>query len=259
MSDEPPMSRRNFLRGKVLRRAVSNLGDAIADGLAPLSDATAGSARSTSGQASNSRYHKSFPVLRPPGAIEEEAFLSGCTRCDACIEACPHDSILHAPSRFRRAAGTPMIDPLRQPCWMCEDTPCVAACEPAVLRQELPIKMGVAQISPVTCLAHQNSFCTVCSEQCPVEGAIEIVNHKPRINEDRCTGCGVCQHVCPAPENAVLLMPVQTRPPPPPPQTSPSPETPDAETAMRVHPMPRPDARTDAAPPERKPNDDERA
>jgi translation initiation factor RLI1 len=35
---------------------------------------------------------------------------------------------------------------------------------------------------------------------------------KPRIIEETCTGCGVCQHVCPAPANAILLMPVQERP-----------------------------------------------
>jgi ferredoxin-type protein NapG len=31
---------------------------------------------------------------------------------------------------------------------------------------------------------------------------------------EACTGCGVCQFVCPAPHNAVLLMPVPERPVP---------------------------------------------
>lgn len=209
MTTDPPMSRRHFLRGRVLGDVVGRVGDDLANRLSPL-------AGMSDRAEPSDRFKKSFPVLRPPGAVAEDDFLAHCTRCDACVEACPHDSIIHAPARFRAAAGTPMIDPMRQPCRMCEDTPCVTACEPGVLRRDLPLRMGTARISPVTCLAHQNSFCTVCSEQCPVEGAIEVAGGKPRIVEEVCTGCGVCQHVCPAPENAVLLMPLAERPAQPP-------------------------------------------
>lgn len=210
MSEDRPMDRRSFLRGRIVGDALANLGERLA---AAAERFTESPSVANPAASRSERYGKSFPVLRPPGAIEEEAFLAGCTRCDACIKACPHDSITHAPARFRRAAGTPMIDPIRQPCWMCEDTPCITACEPGVLRRELPIRMGIARVDPTTCLAHQGSFCTVCAEQCPVESAMEVVNGRPRIHEDRCTGCGVCQHVCPAPANAILLMPVAERPP----------------------------------------------
>lgn len=214
MNDETPMSRRSFLRGRALGDLISGLESAAAGvgalrGNAGRDGAHHGGCAEGTGAV---RHARSFPVLRPPGAVEEEQFLNGCTRCNACIEVCPHDSIILAPERFRRAAGTPMIDPVRQPCRMCEDTPCISACEPGVLRRDVPLRMGVARISPITCLAHQGSFCTVCSEQCPVVGAIEVVAGKPRIVEEECTGCGVCQHACPAPENAVLLMPLAERP-----------------------------------------------
>lgn len=207
MSGDPPMNRRNFLRGRVLGEWLATVGERIAECIPQLPDGT-GEAQALPSE----RYRKSFPVLRPPGAIEEEAFLAGCTRCNACIEACPFDAIVHAPTRFRRAAGTPMIDPIRQPCWMCEDTPCIPVCEPMVLRRELPLKMATVRVDVTTCLAHQSSFCTVCSEQCPVDGAISVLHGKPLIHEEACTGCGVCQHVCPAPSNAILLMPVAERP-----------------------------------------------
>jgi ferredoxin-type protein NapG len=156
-----------------------------------------------------------FPVHRPPGACEEEAFLRDCTRCDACVEVCPHDAIVHAPPRFRQAAGTPMIDAANQPCLMCDDTPCIDACEPGVLSRHLPLAMATATITPQTCLAHQGTTCTVCVEQCPVDGAIEMRDHRPHIIEDKCTGCGVCHYVCPAPANAVIVMPLPERPPRP--------------------------------------------
>jgi len=157
---------------------------------------------------------RSIPVLRPPGAVEEEQFLAGCTKCNKCIEACPHEAITLAPARLREAAATPMLDPDRSPCMMCDDFPCIAACEPGVLTRTVPKMMGTAKVTEHLCLAHHGTTCTVCSERCPVEGAIDIADGKPRVNEKVCTGCGVCRYVCPAPENAILLMPTFLRPTP---------------------------------------------
>jgi ferredoxin len=56
------------------------------------------------------------------------------------------------------------------------------------------------------CLAWQGSFCSVCVERCPVEGAITTELGKPRVNPDPCTGCRICHEVCPAPKNAVFLV-----------------------------------------------------
>ena len=36
-------------------------------------------------------------LLRPPGALDEFAFLTACTRCDKCLPACPVDAIVGAP------------------------------------------------------------------------------------------------------------------------------------------------------------------
>lgn len=155
---------------------------------------------------------RTLPIHRPPGALPEAAFLAGCTRCGECIRVCPVGAITLAPARFRQAAGTPCIDPLVAACVMCADTPCITACEPRVLRQDRPLKMGVAYIETMACLAHTGSFCTVCSEHCPVPGAIELAAGKPRIRPDVCTGCGLCATVCPAPINAVVVMPLADRP-----------------------------------------------
>lgn len=70
----------------------------------------------------------------------------------------------------------------------------------------------IALILDRFCLAWQGSFCSVCSERCPVEGAIATDKGKPRINPDVCTGCRICHDVCPAPKNAVFLVPRNPRP-----------------------------------------------
>lgn len=156
-----------------------------------------------------------LPLLRPPGAIEESAFLESCTRCDACIKACPHDALVGASPRLRDAAGTPIIAPSLAPCLLCDARPCISACETGALLPQLPSAMGTARIDPTTCLAHQNSFCSTCAERCPVPGAIVVEFGRPRVDASACVGCGVCQYHCPAPENAIAILPNFNRPPAP--------------------------------------------
>ncbi len=156
--------------------------------------------------------HRVVPLHRPPGALDEEAFLAACTKCGDCASACPHGAIVPAPARFGPAGLTPTIIPMASACQMCPDTPCITSCEPRALRIEQPLRMAEARIQPWACLAHQGTFCSVCVERCPVPGAMELVDGKPIIDASICTGCGVCQYVCPAPENAILLMPLTARP-----------------------------------------------
>ena len=228
------ISRRDFVLGRVWRGETANSAgeESSAAGLRPkrsvvmrypksLRDVYAADSQDESDStfeqtplpAVESR-RRTIPVLRPPGAIDEPSFLAGCTRCELCIEACPHDAIIQAPERLREAAGTPMIDADRQPCLMCADFPCIAACEPHVLSDQVPKMMGTAKITKHLCLPHHGTSCTVCSEHCPVENAVVINEGKPTVNETACTGCGVCRWVCPAPENAILLMPTFLRPAP---------------------------------------------
>lgn len=156
--------------------------------------------------------HASPMVLRPPGALAEADFLAACTKCGDCVTACEPNAITIAPERMRDAAGTPIIDPLVAPCLMCEDFPCIAACEPGALREDAAEAIGVAHISRLDCLGGMGTGCTTCIERCPVPGALTLREGVPDVQESLCTGCGICQHVCPAPNNAVLLLPTRERP-----------------------------------------------
>ncbi len=73
---------------------------------------------------------------------------------------------------------------------------------------------SVAVIQGRFCLAYQEEFCTVCYERCPVPGAIRLDDALPRVVEEKCTGCGICHDVCPAPQNAILRIPrrVESKP-----------------------------------------------
>jgi len=73
----------------------------------------------------------------------------------------------------------------------------------------------VAVIQGRFCIA-LTSFCAACVERCPVSGAMTRERGMPMVVADVCTGCGICHDVCPAPRNAVLMLP--RRPPPATPQ-----------------------------------------
>jgi len=74
-------------------------------------------------------------------------------------------------------------------------------------RASLATVDGVAWIQVPNCLAHQGTFCSVCVEQCPEQGAIETTEGRPRVVADKCTGCRICHDVCPAPGNAIIVLP----------------------------------------------------
>lgn len=66
---------------------------------------------------------------------------------------------------------------------------------------------SVARVLGFACIGGSPSFCSACVEHCPVPGALEPTGRAPRVNPDVCTGCGVCEQVCPAPEKAIHVLP----------------------------------------------------
>ena len=185
-AEDPEYDRRNLLRQGVhffAKPAVDKVQSKI-DGINKVVD----------------KITKRVPLLRPPGAISERQFLQACSHCDECIHACPKDAILRAPKKMGFLVfNTPYIDPLRNPCVMCSDLPCISACPDEALLpvQELTdVNMGYAILDKKKCQAYGDTFCQQCVIDCPVPGAIHQVDDKPIIDKNICTGCGVCMRSC---------------------------------------------------------------
>lgn len=148
-------------------------------------------------------------LLRPPGAVPEKEFIKRCIKCNKCAQVCPYDSIdmlhLNATSKF----GTPVIIARDIPCYLCMDCPPV--CPTGALQKDLTqkekVKMGVAVINQDLCLPYLGIICRACFEQCPIfREAITLEDERyPVVHEDKCTGCGICENVCPAEEVAITI------------------------------------------------------
>lgn len=139
-------------------------------------------------------------AARPPWALPEVDFIRLCTRCDACLSACPEGILL------RGDGGFPVVSFVQRGCSECGA--CVEACAPRALQR-------VPQAPPWTwrplfssaCLAQRRVECRVCGELCehaairfkPVLGGVAI----PVLAADQCTGCGMC--VAPCPTQAIQL------------------------------------------------------
>jgi len=65
----------------------------------------------------------------------------------------------------------------------------------------------VAVVAGRDCLACQGNFCSTCVDRCPVIGAMKMDSGVPMVNMNLCTGCEICQEVCPAPTNAIRMIP----------------------------------------------------
>ena len=67
--------------------------------------------------------------------------------------------------------------------------------------------MGLAVIDTEACYVTQGQRCDYCMVRCPLgKVAIEATEGgMPRIREDGCSGCGVCDYLCPA--DAIHIVP----------------------------------------------------
>ncbi len=171
--------------------------------------------------------------IRPPFAAPELEFLLACTRCSACLEACPHGVLFRLPSRVGAlAAGTPALDLLNRACHLCAHWPCVTACgeaggedaDPAALRPldlrwkgggEPGAPSGYVPVEPAEekspflpppfarlhvdrsrCLPWSGPECGACADACPIPGALRWEGTRPDIDPGRCVGCGLCREAC---------------------------------------------------------------
>jgi len=131
---------------------------------------------------------------RMPWQVAEAAFTSQCSRCEACISACPEQIV------SKGDGGFPRIDFRQGECTFCQA--CVDACPEPVFRPVSESPWQQQAVVSEACLNPQGVMCRSCQDSCEPEAILFLprrsVTAAPQIDSDLCSGCGACVSVCPS-------------------------------------------------------------
>jgi MauM/NapG family ferredoxin protein len=156
--------------------------------------------------------------LRPPGALEEQAFAGLCTRCGNCIRACPY----HIIQRDASIAGWATLlaptlsfekDYCREDCTLCTQVCPSGALAPLSQDQKANMQLGLPRVDMDICLLAEDRECAACMRWCPYEAIRYVFSEAtyslaPVIDPKKCNGCGACQLACPTkPVKAIQVFP----------------------------------------------------
>jgi ferredoxin-type protein NapG len=144
--------------------------------------------------------------IRPPGAVS--GIRDACTSCGECVDACPEQAIQLAPDKLNDKS-LPIVLPSLAACVMCEDLPCVSACEDGALVAAADGRfpsIGLAHVQRSACLAHNGSTCMTCYDACTLKrAALRFKLGKPLVDPATCTGCGQCERACPLDAKGIVV------------------------------------------------------
>jgi ferredoxin len=140
-------------------------------------------------------------VIRPPGALAEEDFLSRCIKCGQCMRVCPTNIIQPATLEAGlEGLWTPLLNfrvgtsGCQLNCIACGNVCPTSAIRPLSLDEKLgrgkfeqsgPVKMGTAFMDRGRCLPWAMDVpCIVCQENCPVSPKAIYVREEFQVVRD---------------------------------------------------------------------------
>jgi len=205
------------------RRLLSGLAAGVA--LVPVMRSTPGFAAA-----------KDERLLRPPGSLDEEFFLSRCIRCGECMKVCPNHA-LHPSLGEAGVEGlwTPVLIPrlgyCETSCVLCSQVCPTGAIWEITTKEKgwsvdlasaaKPVRLGTAFYDRGRCLPWAMATdCIVCEEWCPTSpkaiylrpaevidavGTLKSVK-QPYLDPSHCVGCGACEHACPVQDRPAVYV-----------------------------------------------------
>lgn len=139
-------------------------------------------------------------LIRPPYNSDERLFAQICSACsDApCLVSCPEEIIALDDGKI------PYIVFTQSGCTFCEE--CAKACPHEVLVLSSTCHANIRanfKIDTVQCMAWNQTICQSCADACEAKAIAFFGMLRPLIEMKKCTGCGMCYAPCPT--NAIVF------------------------------------------------------
>ena len=169
-------------------------------------------------------------LVRPPGSLIEEEFLSRCVRCGECMNVCPNNAL--QPTGMQaglEGIWSPILMPrigyCEPTCVLCSQVCPTGAIDELTEKEKAwvpvkgqaktagpPVRIGTAFYDVGRCLPWAMATeCIVCEEWCPTSPKaiyfeeVEVQNRRgdfvllkrPHVDPNLCVGCGACTFACP--------------------------------------------------------------
>jgi len=147
------------------------------------------------------REDRTRPLGPPPPVLgpEPERALP-CRDCPApCTAAC-EPQIIRRHSPEHALAGLPYLSFEDAGCTFCNACAeaCPSAADPSQTHRIVPPpRLGTATLDRDACVAWDGVICISCRLACSERAVVMDERSRPRVNEDSCSGCGMCVSVCP--------------------------------------------------------------
>ena len=130
--------------------------------------------------------------VRPPYFKSDSDFTETCHTCidKNCVSACEEEIIVI------KEDGTPILNFANSGCTYCDE--CAQACPHEVLTLENKKNINAKfSIGLLECMSWNQTMCFSCKDPC-LDDAIKFLGmFRPEIDENLCTSCGFCIKVCP--------------------------------------------------------------
>ncbi len=153
--------------------------------------------------------------ISPPGAISLANMQQRCTGCQLCVSACPNGVLQPSTDLLHYMQPTLTYENAhcRPECHACSDVCPAGAIKPLGTTHEekmankSSLKIGRAVWVKENCLPLTDGVsCGNCSRHCPTSAIKMVLSDPsdrkslrvPAIDEERCIGCGACEHLCPS-------------------------------------------------------------
>lgn len=132
-------------------------------------------------------------IILPPGAFNPQRMFNKCLNCNLCIEACPNKILTKVNDNF----GAVHINYeqgekyCKYDCNECSKVCPSGAIKRIPLEEKQHTRIAMAVINQDKCTG-----CGICNIECPAKAIYRDENGKSIINASKCIGCGACKKSC---------------------------------------------------------------